>query len=137
MLPEWSSPGGVGPPTGTELRPLPSCRARFERAHAVRRPPNENVAAATNINHGSRRMKLSSDVRTSSSPPRSPPTTLMTPSRSIHVRPREISSRYASALANEAGHIANVEVAFADTGAMPAYSSVGRVRNDPPPATAL
>src|SRR6476659_4700359 len=87
---------------------------RRERAHAVRRPPNEKVAAATSISHGNRRMKLSSDVRTSSNPPRTPPTRLTRPRRSIQARDREISSRYASALASEAGHIAKVEVALAE-----------------------
>jgi hypothetical protein len=40
-------------------------------------------------------------------------------------------------LDTDAGHIASVDVALAATGEMPAYSSAGSVRNDPPPATAL
>src|SRR5436853_36337 len=40
--------------------------------------PNVNVAAATSISHGSRRRKLESDVRTSSSAPASPPARLAT-----------------------------------------------------------
>lgn len=105
------------------------------RVHAATCPPKVNVAVASSNSHGRSRMKLSSEVRTSSKPPRRPPTRLMNPRRSVHSRAWPISRRYATALDNDAGHIANVDVAFADTGATPAYSSAGSVRNDPPPAT--
>jgi hypothetical protein len=40
-------------------------------------------------------------------------------------------------LARTPGHNAMVFVAFALIGAMPTNSSVGKLKNDPPPATAL
>lgn len=72
------------------------------------------------INHGNSRMKLSSDVRTRRSPPSKPPIKLMAPSLTVHAHARPISRRYATALDSEAGHIANVDVALAETGATPA-----------------
>src|SRR5690349_34885 len=108
----------MAPPDGA-VAPRLSIRSRLwrrARAHAVTRLPHEKVAAATSISQGSSRTKLSFEVRTSSNPPSSPPTRLTVPSRSSHARPRAISLRYATALATDAGHIANVEVAFAATG---------------------
>ena len=61
----------------------------------------------------------------------------MAPSLAVHAHAPRISRRYATALESYAGHMANVDVAFADTAGTPAYSSAGSVRNDPPPATEL
>src|SRR3954470_1783583 len=99
--------------------------------------PKVNVAAAMSISHGSRRRKLESEVRTSSSAPASPPARLVTPRAAIHRRDVLMSPRYANVLDSDAGHSASVDVALAATGDTPAKMSAGSVRNDPPPATAL
>src|SRR4051812_30952354 len=99
--------------------------------------PKVNVAAATSISHGSRRRKLESEVRTKSCAPSSPPATLVSPRITSHCRDVLMSPRYANVLEIDAGHSASVDVALATTGDTPATMSAGKVRNDPPPATAF
>ena len=90
------------------------------------------------ISHGSRRMKLVSDVRTSSTAPTNPPTRLATLSRASHFGGVAASSRrYANMLDSVPGQRTTVLVALATIGVTPANSSAGKVRNDPPPATEL
>ncbi len=48
-----------------------------------------------------------------------------------------MSPRYANVLDTDAGQSASVDVALAATGATPATMSAGKVRKEPPPATAL
>ena len=91
--------------------------------------PKVNVAAASSISHGSRRMKLVSDVCTRSRPPREPPR-LTAPRTNSHFPGVFTSRLYAIAEATAPGHNANVVVALAVTGAMPAKSSAGRAMNE-------
>ena len=91
------------------------------------RPPNVNVTTATSISHGSRRMKLVSDVRTSSTAPTNPPARLTALSRTSHFLGVAVSSRrYAIMLESDPGQLTTVLVALATMGVTPAKSSVGK-----------
>ena len=104
--------------------------SRSLRGVRRRRLPNVNVAAAMSISQGSRRRKLESDVRTSSSAPASPPATLASAENGQPRRDVLMSPRYANVLDTDAGHSASVDVALATTGDTPATMSAGSVRND-------
>src|SRR5262249_43197297 len=75
-------------------------------------------------------------VNRSKSAPAMPPTMLTAIAGfSGTLSSRSKSSRYAHALANTPGNSATVLVALATTEGTPINTSVGNVRNDPPPAT--
>src|SRR5262249_10046326 len=98
---------------------------------------NRNSSVAVNINQGTVRIKALSPELSSNQAPVRPPARQTAPVHRARLSCRSSSRRYAAMERTRPGQIATAFEAFATTAATPVDRKVGKVKNVPPPATAL
>src|SRR5580698_5384635 len=112
------------------LAPLP--------AGFLKKLPQANTIVANSTRYGTSRVNTLTGVTSNNTAPSAPPTRLIQSSmRNDKPWAPETSARPASPVVTWPGNNAMVDAIFAARGSRPANSRAGKVRKDPPPASAF